>query len=69
MLGDITVVDQIYIACGYTDMRKSIDGLAALVQEHFSMDPYEPALFLISSTLRITLYPILVLSIQAPNNK
>jgi transposase len=46
MLGDITVVDQIYIACGYTDMRKSIDGLAAVVQEHFNMDPFEPALFL-----------------------
>ena len=27
-------------------MRKSIDGLATLVQEHFNMDPYEPALFL-----------------------
>lgn len=33
MLGDITVAKEIYIACGYTDMRKSIDGLAALVQE------------------------------------
>ena len=46
MLGDISVVDQIYIACGYTDMRKSIDGLAALIQEQFNMDPFEPALFL-----------------------
>ena len=27
-------------------MRKSIDGLAAVVQEHFNMDPFEPALFL-----------------------
>lgn len=46
MLGDITVVDQIYIACGYTDMRKSINGLATLVQEHFHKDPFESALFL-----------------------
>ena len=38
MLGDITVVDQIYIACGYTDMRKSIDGLVTLVHEHFNME-------------------------------
>ena len=30
MLGDITQARDIYIACGYTDMRKSIDGLAAL---------------------------------------
>lgn len=26
MLGDITVADEIYVICGYTDMRKSIDG-------------------------------------------
>ena len=26
MLGDISVVDDIYIVCGYTDMRKQIDG-------------------------------------------
>ena len=25
MLGDISVVDDIYIVCGYTDMRKQID--------------------------------------------
>ena len=46
MSGDITACRQIYIACGYTDMRKSIDGLAALVQNHFEMDPFESALFL-----------------------
>ena len=46
MLGDITVAKEIYIACGYTDMRKSIDGLAALVQEHFKMDPCQSVLFL-----------------------
>ena len=46
MLGDITACKQIYIACGYTDMRKSIDGLDALVQNHFEMDPFESALFL-----------------------
>ena len=27
MLGDISVANDIYIVCGYTDMRKSIDGL------------------------------------------
>lgn len=46
MLGDITAAKEIYIACGYTDMRKSIDGLAALVQEHFKMDPFSPALYI-----------------------
>lgn len=46
MLGDITVAEQIYIACGYTDMRKSIDGLAALVQGQFQMDPFAPVLYI-----------------------
>lgn len=46
MLGDITKAKGIYIACGYTDMRKSIDGLAALVKEQFEMDPFSSALFL-----------------------
>lgn len=46
MLGDITAARDIYIACGYTDMRKSIDGLAAIVQQQFRMDPFSPALFL-----------------------
>ena len=46
MLGDITVAENIYIACGYTDMRKSIDGLATLVQQQFQLDPFQPSLFL-----------------------
>ncbi|MGM9526044.1 MAG: IS66 family insertion sequence element accessory protein TnpB [Peptococcaceae bacterium] len=46
MLGDITAVENIYIACGYTDMRKSIDGLAAIVQTQFHLDPFSKSLFL-----------------------
>jgi len=46
MLGDITIAQNIYIACGYTDMRKSIDTLAALVKQKFQMNPCQPALFL-----------------------
>lgn len=46
MLGDITIAKDIYIACGYTDMRKSIDGLATLVQDRFEMDPFTPTLFM-----------------------
>ena len=30
MLGGITAA-QVYIVCGYTDLRRSIDGLAAIV--------------------------------------
>ncbi len=46
MLGDITVAKDIYIACGYTDMRKSIDGLAVIVKEQFHLDPFSRSLFL-----------------------
>ena len=46
MLGNITVAENIYIACGYTDMRKSIDGLATVVQEQFHLDPFSQSLFL-----------------------
>ncbi len=40
MLGDITQARHIYIACGYTDIRKAIDGLAAIVQQQFHLDPF-----------------------------
>ena len=46
MIGDITVADEIYIVCGYTDMRKSIDGLCAIVEEKLHMDPRRSAIFL-----------------------
>ena len=29
---------KVYIACGYTDLRKGIDGLARLVQQQFELD-------------------------------
>ena len=38
MLADISAVDSIYIVTGYTDMRKSIDGLCAIIQNEFSMN-------------------------------
>ena len=39
MLNDLTGVTHIYIACGYTDLRRGIDGLAAIVQHEFQLDP------------------------------
>jgi transposase len=46
MLGDISRADHIYLACGYTDMRKSIDGLACIVQQNFKLDPFSNSLYL-----------------------
>lgn len=38
-------ITKVYLACGSTDMRKQIDGLAAIVQECFSLDPFSSCLF------------------------
>lgn len=46
MLGDLSGVGKIYIVTGYTDMRKSIDGLMAIVRTTFEMDPYANAVYL-----------------------
>ena len=46
MLNNFTGADKVYIACGYTDLRKGIDGLARLVQQQFELDPFTNTLFL-----------------------
>lgn len=37
---------RIYLATGATDMRRSIDGLSALVRDRFTLDPLSGHLFL-----------------------
>ena len=46
MLNDFCQSSQIYIACGYTDLRRGIDGLAGIIQEQFHLDPFQDTLFL-----------------------
>jgi len=46
MLGDLSGVAKIYVVCGYTDMRRSIDGLMSIIKHTYSMDPYANALFM-----------------------
>ena len=46
MLNDFTGAAHIYIACGYTDLRLGIDGLAGIVQKKFALDPFSDSLFL-----------------------
>ena len=36
---------KVYIACGYTDLRRGIDGLAGMVQQQFQLDPFTNTLF------------------------
>ena len=39
-------VDNIYVVCGYTDMRKSINGLTAIIVQQYQMRPNDRCLFL-----------------------
>lgn len=45
-------VERVYLACGSTDLRKSIDGLAALVSQCFQLDPFAPCLFVFCNRRR-----------------
>ena len=46
MLNDFKCRCPVYLACGYTDLRKGIDGLAALVQQQFHLNTFQNTLFL-----------------------
>lgn len=36
---------KVYLAVGATDLRRAVDGLAAIVQLDFELSPFEPCLF------------------------
>ena len=44
MLSEYT--GKVYLACGFTDLRMGIDGLSAIVQQQFSLDPFNRNLYL-----------------------
>ncbi|MCB8815820.1 IS66 family insertion sequence element accessory protein TnpB [Desulfosporosinus shakirovi] len=41
-----------YLACGVTDLRRAVDGLAINVKQEFKMDPFENYLFLFCNRAR-----------------
>lgn len=43
---------RVYLACGKTDMRKNINGLAAIVEGSFKLDPFDGALFVFCNRKR-----------------
>ena len=43
---------RVYLACGVTDMRKQINGLAAIVDGSFNLDLFEGALFVFCNRSR-----------------
>lgn len=45
MILDLSSIDRVFLAQGSTDMRLSIDGLAAIVQNTFELDPFSSDLY------------------------
>ena len=41
MLYEANGISKIIIACGYTDLRRGIDGLAQLIEGQYNLNPYE----------------------------
>ena len=41
MLNNATGFKKIYIACGQTDLRRGIEGLANIIRFQFQLDPYD----------------------------
>lgn len=46
MLIDYSQVKHIFIACGKTDMRRGIDGLASIISDTYHLDLFDDAIFL-----------------------
>lgn len=47
-----TRAERVYLTKGSTDLRKSIDGLAALVKEGFDLDPFSSSYFVFCNRKR-----------------
>ena len=43
---DLSLVRNYYVACGYTDLRRGIDGLASIVMQQYGTELDEESLFL-----------------------
>lgn len=66
MKHDFTSVQNIYIICGKTDMRKGIDGLATLIQDSFELDPYSDSIFLFPDGVRIAISAYTLMEMASP---
>lgn len=46
MIGDISLATNIYIVTGYTDMRRAIDGLYAIIVDKLNEEPDRRSIYL-----------------------
>lgn len=46
MLNDAVGFEKIFIATGYTDLRRGIDGLASTIKFQFDLDPFQKHVWL-----------------------
>jgi len=53
MFGDVAKVNKVMIVCGYTDLRRGIDGLASIVYESFGQTPFEPRILFLFCGRRV----------------
>lgn len=44
MLNDASCFEKVYIAYGYSDLRRGIDGFASMIQQQFKLDPFKPGI-------------------------
>ena len=51
MIGGIST-EQVYLATGFTDMRKSINGLSIIVSEQLGFNPYNGSVFVFCNHAR-----------------
>ena len=52
MLNDGSEFKKVYLATGFTDLRRGIDGLARIIRFQFQLDPYDSVV-----TVQTTLIP------------
>ena len=41
MFNDAQGLKSIYLACGYTDLRRGIDGFKSIIRFQFRLDPFD----------------------------
>lgn len=54
MLNDATCFQNVYIVCGYTDLRSGIDKLASIIEQQAGKSPFVPDTLICSAAGKLT---------------